>query len=271
MKKIKYINGLLIIALALVLSTTSQADDWSDAERSFGDFKADFDALKKLNVTEVKDLVEAICTAAEDDRKSVASSAAARVKSKVNGEYSDLEKKKNDALAKLAKVLGNSSFSSKYSKANEYKKDVDSKWVSIVKMTTSTRGANHPVIAFMLDTGQRAHADYQNSSSKCGVKEFTLGSAGRADCINPTGCIAIELKPDNSRANSLGRTQAKRYADEINLNASKWLPELTKKNSSFKGCTGKKFSQRVDCYKLCPDIDDEGNFKSVSANWRSGC
>lgn len=35
------------------------------------------------------------------------------------------------------------------------------------------------------------------------------------------------------------------------------------------GC--KKVDTRVDCYKVCPDIDNDGTFRQVSPSWRERC
>jgi len=44
----------------------------------------------------------------------------------------------------------------------------------------------------------------------------------------------------------------------------KWLIDW---NSSFGKC--KRFERRVDCYRLCPDVNDEGEAREPSANWRT--
>src|SRR5262249_13305310 len=59
------------------------------------------------------------------------------------------------------------------------------------------------------------------------------------------------------------------YRDALNASDSQDLKKLVEKNSNFKDC--KSFDRRVDCYKLCPEISDDGEFRSVSAYWSTGC
>ncbi len=93
--------------------------------------------------------------------------------------------------------------------------------------------------------------------------------AGRADCIYASTCTVIELKPDNRRSISMGKEQARQYIDELNSKEAS-RKKLTEKDSSFGKC--EKYEYRVDCYKLCPEIDAETNeMRSVYASWRTGC
>ena len=47
------------------------------------------------------------------------------------------------------------------------------------------------------------------------------------------------------------------------------MKKLIDKNSDFAKC--ESFEGRVDCYKLCPSIDDEGNVREQNADWRKDC
>ncbi len=245
------------------------ADSFSDAERAADKLKSGYEDLKKLTVSETARLVTSICDAEEADRKSVAKEASDRVQSKVKDEYEDLEDLKDDALAKIKIVLDDHNLKDKHSKTEDLKEDVEKRWASIGKMTTSLRGANHPVVSWMIQKGQDAHKSRQESSSHCDVSEFSM-SSGRVDCLKASGstCTVIELKPKNSRAISAGRDQALRYARELNK-LGEDFENLKKRDSDFKEC--KKFEDQVDCYTLCPEIDSDGDFRSTSASWSTDC
>jgi hypothetical protein len=244
------------------------AADWSAADRKFEEFRREHEQLRRLTPDETKKIVAAVCEAEEADRQSVAKDASQRVRDKVEAEYEDLEEIKGDALELLEAVLADGSQKDRHSKAKEHRGKVTDWWTSIERMTRSLRGANHPVVAFMLKEGQAAHKSRQSSSSYCDVSAFRVGSAGEADCLKAAGCLVIEFKPDNSKSISRGRTQADRYADELDKRGEAFNA-LVKKDSDFAKCT--EFKPRVDCYKLCPDIDDDGEFRSTSPRWREGC
>ncbi|MDQ3363940.1 MAG: hypothetical protein M3680_00710 [Myxococcota bacterium] len=138
-------------------------------------------------------------------------------------------------------------------------------------MTRNLRGSNHPVVSFMLDQGNRAHADRQNG---CDAKEIVL-SSGRLDCAMAPGetCLVIELKPDNSRAIAKGVSQYRGYVSELNEELKKpgssTIKKLIDADSDFAKC--KRFEGRIDCYKLCPTVNDDGEYSEPSAGWRKDC
>lgn len=262
---------VLVGALALLCSRNARAGDWDayyDAERSAKDLLFTYyDDFKKMDRSAIQALVQAICDADEEERKSVASDVGSKTRDRVRAEYDKVEKRKNEAVAMLDKVLADDRFKEKHSDARDLKNKVEERWKSIDKMYDSVRSSNHPVSTFMTDKGMEEHKYRQG---RCTAAEFETGN-GPADCIGYDGnaCLIVELKPDNSKAIGKGKTQAERYRDALISNPDK-RKELDGKSSSFASCP-QKFDTRVDCYKLCPDIDEDGNFRSVSASWRTGC
>ena len=264
-------SAVIAVSTAVLLhADTGHAGEWdpyNDAERSAKDLLYSYEDFLKMEKKEIEALVTAIAEAEEAERKSIASDASNRTRDKVRSEYDKVERRKNEALAMLDKVLANDFFKEKHSDARNLKSKVEEKWRSIDKMYDKIRGSNHPVVAFMLDKGKEEH-EYRQG--RCTVKEFETGE-GPADCIGHDGnaCLIVEFKPDNSRAISKGKSdQLPRYLKGITNNASR-RQELNGKSSGFQSC--KQFDTRVDCYKLLPEIDDEGNFRGTSASWRTGC
>lgn len=257
-------------AILLGSPSRAHADRFDDGERMTERFLNHCQDLRRLDVDQVRALVQAICDAEEDDRRSVARDAASRARDKVRYDYDKLENEKKDALATLEAVINDAAFKDKHGRANDLKRRVVETWDSVDRMTYSVRGANHPVIAYMLETGQQAHRDRQSNSSYCHEAEFTVGG-GRTDCLyaSSSSCYVIELKPRNDRAIRRGKDQVQRYREELNRSDSADRKRLIERNGRFKDC--KTFEQRVDCYKLCPDIDDNGDFRSVSVDWSTDC
>jgi hypothetical protein len=248
-----------------ISATVPSGDPWSDAEQAVNTFIDAYRKLKALDESELQALVTAICDAEEDDRKAVGAEASARVKATVIGAYDELMKLRDAALTNLKAVLADTSLQSRYSQANDYVSRVNDLWTSIDKMTYSVRGANHPVVSYMLDRGQQEHKNYQGSSSNCTVSEWTVPS-GRADCIYADGTTGyvIEIKPRNARAIAKGRQQARGYADDLNNSAAE-RAKLAQKDSRFNQVT--TYVPKIMAYTLCPEIDEDGNFKEVSTYW----
>jgi hypothetical protein len=258
-------SGVIVLTVCGAAAIAFAAADWSAAERKFDELRREHEQLRRLTPDETKKIVAAVCEAEEADRQSVARDASQRVRDKIEDEYEDLEEIKGDTLELLDTVLADSSQKDRHSKAKEHRGKVIEWWTSIEKMTRSLRGANHPVVAFMLKEGQAAHKSRQSSSSYCDVSAFRM-SSGEADCIKD--CVVIEIKPNNSKAIRLGDQQARRYAAELNKK-DKAFKALVEKNRKFAQCS--EFEVRVDCYRLCPAIDDRGEFREASPDWKQGC
>jgi hypothetical protein len=107
---------------------------------------------------------------------------------------------------------------------------------------------------------------------------LTATSAERPRAISipseaPPACFVVELKPDNSRAVDKGEDQAARYVRELNDELKKPDSSVIKKlidtKRDFEKC--KRFEAQVDCYRLCPDVNEDGEFREVSVSWRRSC
>jgi hypothetical protein len=267
MKKLSIVGGFAVLVFGLV-TVAWAAGDWSSAKSQADRFKSEYEDLRKLTPTETREIVTAICEADEEDRKDAASRAHDRAASNVSSKFSSLENLKNETIRELDNVVSDDNLKDKHSDAKSSKDETLKRWETIERMSRSLRGKNHPVVRYMIDQGNAAHVDRQSSSSYCTVSEHTMDT-GRADCIYASNCTVIELKPDNSQAIGKGRKQARRYSDELNTQEAS-RKKLTEKNSSFGTC--EKYDYRVDCYKLCPEIDAETNeMKSVYASWRTDC
>lgn len=269
-KTLSICGVVLTLCLLAVVSPPSsytfvRPDDFDEAERLYERFMHDFYDLKRLDKDELTRLVQAICEADEEERQSVGKDASSRVKDKVNNDYEKLKSLESETLSKLKNVIDDERYKDKKSKADDYKRKVEDTWNSVERMTSSLRGANNPVVNFMLEKGQEAHKDYQGSSSRCTVAEWTIGS-NRLDCVYASGsdCQVIELKPNNSRAISKGRDQVRDYVAAINKPGE--LERIKKESSRFSEC--KEFIPKMKCYTLCPEISDDGEFREISVDWR---
>jgi Domain of unknown function DUF83 len=270
---------------ACVLYAGSYETDFTKAENLYKKFRVDFFEIKMVNQAEAQKIVTAICEAKEDERKNASAGASARAKSAVNPLCSNIGTLKdntedaiNTALASVTKAKANASEYNKnkdkiddyLEKLKEYSHDLTKKGISITKMTAAIRGNNHPVIGWMLETGQAAHEDRQENREFL-ASEVVVGGAGRIDCmaVSGTELIVVELKPCNESAINEGKEQLIRYVTELK---SKWISKykaiLMKKNAAFSTVT--TISSRIDCYRLCPIITDEDEFEKAYLRWEKG-
>ena len=264
---------ICLVGVAAGAGVAWAAGDWSAAKSKAAEFKDKQQSLNKLTPEETRTIVTAVCEADEDARKDAGRDASDRVSREVNDKKSELGKVKDDANQLLDDVISDDNLKDNHDEAKSLKDDVQHRWEIIGRMTSSLRGANHPVVAFMIKQGQEAHADREEH---CDAHEITLPSGLRVDCLMATGetCMVIELKPDNSRAISNGVKKAGGYAKELNDELkspgdSAVIKRLIDIKSDFAKC--KTFEAQVDCYKLCPDINDDNEFQETRADWKRDC
>ena len=254
------------VLIGLCCCAALRADDYDDAKKIAENFIYQYEQIRSLKRQEVTLLVKTICDADFDDIESVSRDISSRVKDDVNEKYDKLESLHDQAIKALDKILSNDDFKDKQSDASDYKKRVEELWGRIDRMySDGIRGGNHPVVAFMRRMGQDAHPEYESHSEYCTAHEVETAE-GPADCVYASKCWVVELKPNNNRAVDKGRTQARKYADSLNKDDDGKFSDLVKKNEAFNSCKG-KFEPKVATYVACPEVDDEGNYKSTSYGW----
>lgn len=260
----KVIIWLLLVTGFVLTPSSCLADAWDEAQSSSEKFIYEYGKLRQFDPDEVRDLVKALCDADEDAFDAVSHDVGYRIRDDVGRKFEDLQKLRDTANSALDKVLSDVTYKDRQNQARDYKDKIADLWRRIEEMTQSVRGGNHPVVSYMREAGQQAHSAYQNNSSYCTVSEWRTRE-GNADCIKADSCVVIEVKPNNSRAKDKGLEQARKYARSLNDNVD---TDLISRNSDFRTCFDtKSFKGKVVTYTFCPEIDDEGKYKSLSLGW----
>jgi hypothetical protein len=158
-------SGAAVVVLAVV-GIAWAAGDWSSARSKADEFKSRHQDLRKLEPDETRQIVKAICEADEEARKDVGRDASERAARTVNDKLSDLQRVRDDANKLLDDVINDDKLKDNRDDAKRLKDDVSTRWDSIERMSRSLRGANHPVVAFMLEQGQRAHRTVRVTSAR---------------------------------------------------------------------------------------------------------
>jgi len=273
MSRTKVVIVSLMVVAAVAGIAWASSGDWSAARSKVDELKAKQMELRKVTPEETRKIVTAICEAEEDDRRKVGEDAAERVARTVNSQLGDLRSVRDQSYRLLDDVIGDENVKDRHGEAKELKDDVSKRWDSIEKMAErAMRGANHPLVSFMIRQGIEAHKDQQGS---CDASEFVLDSGKRVDCLMATGqsCLIIELKPSGSKAVRNGRDQVRGYAKELNDELKNKEPKVIQRligiKSDFARC--KSWEYRVDCYTLCPTVEEDGSFREPRVDWRKDC
>jgi len=241
----------VVVMLSAIAGIAYAVGDWGAAKDKVDRFKTEYDNLRRVTPEGDATDRDGGMRADEDDRRSVASDVHDRVASTISRKYDELAALKDDTVRKLDDVISDDALKDKQSDAKGYKDDVSRRWGhdrADDAFDSRQEPPGRPLPRRGRQPGAQGPAELVELL-RC--VRFSM-SSGRADCLQASNCMVIELKPDNSRAISNGRSQVQRYRDELNSNADT-RKKLVEKNSNFAKC--EKFNYRVDCYKLCPDID----------------
>jgi len=255
--------------LALAAGVAWAAADWSAARDKAREYQSGAPQLKRTAVTAAREIVREICSASDDDRKSAASSAASSASSSVSSGYSDLARIERDAEELLSRVVDEDA--EHRDEARELSREIHHDWEKLDEHTRGLRDGHPAVVELMLDGGERARRD---RGDRCTARHVAVGG-GHADCIQVRGdtCSIIALTSDSSRAVSAGRDHAQRITrtleQELKTPNSDVIKRLIDSNSDFARC--KHFEAQVDCYHLCPDIDEDARPERASPSWRDNC
>jgi hypothetical protein len=267
MKTITCAVSVLVTAFLITLASPARADSCSDAERAAQKYIDSYESIRTMEVDQLKRLVTAVCEVDEDDRKKVSDDEKNRVESMVASNKGDLDRARADATSKLSAAISDAQCQGNKSKLESLQKDVEKYAERIQNIAENgARLGSNPVFDKLRKMGQMAHDDYYEHHSECAAyRDIQVGDL-KPDCILPNECVVIELKPDNSRAAYNGYRNAKDSRDKLNTDDG-FNALDSKYKEAFASCKQKKFRARVDCYHYCPEVDDNGQFRSTSIDW----
>jgi hypothetical protein len=255
-----------IVAGASLLAGIAWATDWSGAKSKADQFKSKHDDLKRQAPVEARKIVAAACAATDENRKHAAESAASDARSHIADRFRDLESLERDALRDLDWVIDKDA--THKDEAKKLQDDIKSRFEKIKETTRQLRDNNYPAVAFMSRGAETAKRDREG---RCDAHDISL-DAGHAQCLMARGdtCYVVELAPDNSSAISRARDIAGRYKNQLENELKKSGSSVMQRlGSRFSSC--KRFETRIDCFKQCPQIDDDLKFHEDSPNWRENC
>ena len=257
--------------MALCAGIAWAGGDWSAARSKAEEFKRKQEELTRRFPGEVRKVVAAVCSASDAERKDAASRASREARSAIHDKTSELERLERDATEMLDRVASDDALKDKRSEARSLRDEIKSRWDRVRELTRDVENERMPVIEFMLRGGESAR---RSRLDRCHAKDVAIGF-DRAACLMADGetCKIIELAADSSQAISKSRDRARslksRLEDELKKPSSDVMKQLIDRNREFGRC--KRVEVRVDCYKQCPEIRDDGRFSESSASWRESC
>jgi hypothetical protein len=266
-RHIAFAAGVLAVSVGIAWA----AGDWNTAREKVKEYKSKAGELKKTAADGTRHIVRDICSASDDDRKSAASSAASFASSDVRSKFDEVERLHRDANDQLERVLNDENLKDQRSETRDLQREIQSHWEKLSERTRGLRDGRPEIVEFMIDGGESARRD---RTDRCTARHVAVGFA-HADCIQVhfDTCAVVSVTSDSSRAISNGKDRAVRIARELEQESKKTGSDVIKRlvdsNSDFARC--KQFEARVDCYHLCPDVDEDGKFRHESPSWREGC
>ncbi len=234
---------------------------WSDIRGKADQAKQKGDEVHKAVAPAMKKIVAAMCAASDDNRKSAGQSAASDARSTVQSKLEAFHRATSEAIAQLEPVSRDSKDSNS-SSAGSLISELKSRQSKIDDQSRSLVNGSPPVIDYIVRKSESARSDRRG---RCSDKDVSIGG-DRVSCLVRDGetCTALEIAFDNSTSIGKARDRASHAKDAIEREIKKSSP-----SSAVAKC--KRVEARVDCFKVCPDVDDDGKYRESSPSWRERC
>lgn len=268
-------SGLIFLFLASIFSALSpcaMASSYDDAVEAAKSYTDSYEDIRKIDFNAVTRLVAVLCGSNEDDLESVSRDEESRLVSQMVGQKNDLDAQRTDAdskiLAAMADPQSDDEQKEELSKSQDRIAQIAKRMEKIIE--NGTKLGSNPVFNRLRESGQMAHNQYYVEFPNC--KDYRDIQVGRQkpDCIlPPDDCMVIELKSNNESSKSDGWAKAESSSAILNTtDGFQALPPTYQ--MAFSGCMG-KFRPRLDCYKYCPEVNDDGTFKDGELKYNEGC
>ena len=257
-------SGLIFLFLASIFSALSpcaMASSYDDAVEAAKSYTDSYEDIRKIDVDQLTRLVKAMCDADTDELASVADDEGSRVEGMARDQKGRLDTLRVDADSKILTALADPQTDDEQKEElSKYQGRIEQLAKRIQKIIDyGTKMGSNPVFNKLRKAGQMAHNQFYVQLSDCkGYRDIPVGDL-KPDCILPADCMVIELKPDNDRAIAKGWAAAEE--SRKTLNTKEGFEALTKAFDEFSNC--EEFKARVDCYKYCPEVDDDGEFRET--------
>jgi hypothetical protein len=234
---------------------------WSDIRSKAQDAKSKADEVHRYLPGEMKKIVAAMCAASDDGRKSAGESEASSGRSTLRDKLDSFHRAAKDAIDQL-QPIANDYNDANHSEASSLLSDLKSRRDKLDDQTRDLSNGTPAVVDYIMRKSESTRNDHR---SACNFRGLSL-NGGTVNCLNASSdtCTVVELAFDNSNSISAARDRASRAKGVVESELKRSSPSTT-----VSKC--KRVETRVDCYKLCPDIDDDGKFREVSPSWRQGC
>ena len=234
---------------------------WSDVHGKADQAKQKGDEVHKAVAPATKKIVAAMCAASDDNRKSAGTSAASDARSSLQSKLDAFHRATADAIVQLEPVSRDSK-DGNHGSASSLISELKSRQSKIDEETRALANGSPPVIDYIVRKSESARSDRRG---RCSERDLSLGS-DRVSCLVRDGetCTALEIAFDNSSSISSARDRASHAKEAVEREIKRSSP-----SSSVAKC--KRVEVRVDCFKVCPDIDDDGKYRESSPSWRERC
>lgn len=234
---------------------------WKGARKLAADAKAKGDDIHKELPEHVKKIVGAMCQASDDDLRSAGDSAASDARSRIEDKVDDFHHKTDDAITALQPIADDSD-DGNHDQASRLIDDLREGRRHLDELTQPIMDGRPPVIDYIVRQSDSARSEHR---SQCSSRDVYL-DGGTVPCIveGYDGCTVLEVAFDNDRSLDKARDRAEREKEWVEREVKKDSP-----SSAVAKC--KTVTAQVDCFKVCPDIDNDGQFRDSGASWRERC
>ncbi len=181
--------------------------DWSSAKSKADEFKSKADDLVRDLPSETKKIVEAACSANDDDRGRSAESAASNARSHVNDKFNDLERLERDAVDKLEHVDDKDH----KDEARRLADEVKSRWSKVKDQTNDLRNGSSRAVEYLKKGTDQLH----NHSGRCDAKDISMDAGHASGASSPAATPARIIEYSSAKPNAVWQGARSRVALQV--------------------------------------------------------
>jgi hypothetical protein len=232
----------------------SRSDNQTELDRIKNDHQKWYDGVKELREwykQDTENVRQGFCTLAEspgdfyegDAYLETLDRIADRMASRIQPRWNELTRESTKLIERLKKLEAeqDSDVKAGATKLREAIERTERGMFGI--LSDELKGRNDVEVRTFIEVGKNEHKRIQADSSKCEVSEITVpGESMRLDCVRVSSgtCFIVEIKPNNSAAQSRGRSRLDEY-----------LAAVRKRFESSKDRIDSAFTDKMAIFKRC--------------------
>jgi hypothetical protein len=233
---------------------------WDEAKTKAEEAKQKADDVRKVYVQATKKVVIAMCQARDvDSIKDAGQRGADEARGDVYDKLESFHRAVKEAIDLLDRIDSNDPH---HNDASSLESELRSARDQLDRLTYHAVNGSPEFIEPTVRAAESARNDHEG---RCSHRDFSADGE-RISCLikDSDTCYVVATALDNSSSQSSARERARRGVDHVQAELKRSSP-----TREVNGCV--HVEPRVDCLRVCPDVDSDGRVDSPRTSWQERC